>query len=154
VLPVPAYSTNLNKRLTKAPKYYFYDVGLAARLQGWQAAEPLLNSPLFGHLFENLVVGEIARFFLNRGSRPNLYFVRSKEKVEADLIVDLGNQRYLAVEVKVTPERWSQKQIELVDSLGLSIVDRWVVGIHAGMPFENSTVVAVSEVWDRLNGIM
>lgn len=150
---LPAYYTNLNKRLTKAPKYYFYDVGLAVCLQGWQAPEPILNSPQFGHLFENMVIGEVVRFFLNRGSKPTLYFVRSKEKVEIDLLVDLGNQRYLAIEIKTTPEDWSKKQRELVDSLGLTIVDRWVVTAYSGMSFKDTAVVAISDLWNRLKDI-
>ena len=35
LLLLPGYHSNLNKRLIKAPKLYFLDVGLAARLQGW-----------------------------------------------------------------------------------------------------------------------
>ena len=66
----------------------------------------------------------MVRFFLNRGVKPSLYFVRSKEKVEVDLLVDLGDQRYLAIEVKSMPEPWTKKQEELVDSLGLTIIER------------------------------
>lgn len=39
------YASNLNKRLTKTPKFYFLDTGLAARLQGWQDPVPLMTSP-------------------------------------------------------------------------------------------------------------
>jgi hypothetical protein len=154
VFPLPAYFSNLNKRLTKAPKYFFYDVGLAVRLQGWQEIDPILNSPLFGHLFENIVVGEVARFFVNRGMRPSLYFVRSKEKVEVDLLVELGNQRYLALEVKSTPEPWTQKQRDLVDSLGLTIVDRWVISASPTMSFKDEAVIAITELWDRLAALV
>jgi predicted AAA+ superfamily ATPase len=154
VFPLPAYFSNLNKRLTKAPKYFFYDVGLAVRLQGWQEIDPILNSPLFGHLFENIVVGEVARFFVNRGMRPSLYFVRSKEKVEIDLLVELGDQRYLTLEVKSTPEPWTHTQRDLVDSLGLAIVDRWVISASPAMSFKDEPVIAITELWDRLAGIV
>lgn len=154
VLPLPAYSSNLNKRLTKAPKYFFHDVGLAVRLQGWHAVDPIINSPLSGHLFENIVIGEVARFFSNRGIRPSLYFVRSKEKVEIDLLVELGNQRYLALEVKSTPEPWTQKQRELADSLGLDIVGKWVVSASRAMSYHDAPVVALTDLWDRLAEIV
>jgi len=154
VFPLPAYFSNLNKRLTKAPKYFFYDVGLAVRLQGWQEIDPIINSPLFGHLFENIVVGEVARFFVNRGMQPSLYFARSKEKVEIDLLVELGNQRYLALEVKSMPEPWTQKQRDLVNSLGLAIVDRWVVSASPAMSFKDEPVIAITELWDRLAALV
>lgn len=154
VFPLPAYFTNVNKRLTKAPKYFFYDVGLAVRLQGWQEIEPIRNSPLFGHLFENIVIGEVVRFFVNRGMRPLLYFVRSKEKVEIDLLVELGNQRYLALEVKSTPEPWTQKQHDLADSLDIPIVEKWVVSPSCAMSFKAATVVAVTDLWQRLSELV
>jgi len=154
VFPLPAYFSNLNKRLTKAPKYFFYDVGLAVRLQGWSEIDPIMNSPLFGHLLENIVVGEVIRFFLNRGTRPSLYFVRSKEKVEIDLLVELGNQRYLAMEVKTTPEPWTPRQHELVDSLGLTVVEKWVVSTSPALSFKGTSVVAIPDLWERLAAII
>jgi len=154
VFPLPAYFSNLNKRLTKAPKYFFYDVGLAVRLQGWSEIDPIMNSPLFGHLLENIVVGEVIRFFLNRGTRPSLYFVRSKEKVEIDLLVELGNQRYLAMEVKTTPEPWTPRQHELVDSLGLTVVEKWVVSTSPALSFKGTSVVAIRDLWERLAAII
>lgn len=154
VFPLPAYFSNLNKRLTKAPKYFFYDVGLAVRLQGWSEIDPIMNSPLFGDLLENIVVGEVIRFFLNRGTRPSLYFVRSKEKVEIDLLVELGNQRYLAMEVKTTPEPWTPKQHELVDSLGLTVVEKWVVSTSPALSFKGTSVVAIRDLWERLAAII
>lgn len=154
VFPLPAYFSNLNKRLTKAPKYFFYDVGLAVRLQGWSEIDPIMNSPLFGHLLENIVVGEVIRFFLNRGTRPSLYFVRSKEKVEIDLLVELGNQRYLAMEVKTTPEPWTPRQHELVDSLGLTVVEKWVVSTSPALSFKGTSVVAIRDLWERLAAVI
>jgi hypothetical protein len=55
---LPPWASNLEKRLTKSPKVYFLDVGLAARLQGWRSLDPLLDSPQAGALFESLVFGE------------------------------------------------------------------------------------------------
>jgi hypothetical protein len=80
--------------------------------------------------------------------------VRSKEKVEVDLLVELGNQRYLALEVKSTPEPWTQKQRDLVDSLGLTIVDRWVISASPTMSFKDEAVIAITELWDRLAALV
>lgn len=85
---------------------------------------------------------------------PSLYFVRSKEKVEIDLLVELGNQRYLAVEVKTTPEPWTAKQHELVDSLGLTVVEKWVVSTSPAISFKETVVVAIRDVWERLAAII
>ncbi len=48
---LPVYSANLNSRLTKAPKVYFLDSGLATRLQGHLDQGTILGAPQAGALF-------------------------------------------------------------------------------------------------------
>jgi predicted AAA+ superfamily ATPase len=81
------WASNLEKRLTKAPKIYFLDVGLAARLQGWRSLDPLLDSPQSGALFESLVFGEIQRAIDNAHLPLAVNLWRTKEGEEVDFIV-------------------------------------------------------------------
>ncbi|MBI5278123.1 MAG: ATP-binding protein [Burkholderiales bacterium] len=85
---LPPWFENLGKRLTKAPKLYFYDVGLAAWLVGIRDESQLAAHPLRGHLFENLVVMEFMKHFENGGSRAPLHFYRDSNGVEADLVIE------------------------------------------------------------------
>lgn len=124
---VQPYSNNLNQRLIKTPKIYFEDVGLASRFQGWTGYEPLYLSSQFGHLVENLALIEVCRFFQNRGLRPEVFFIRSKEKVEIDFLVHLANHKWLAIEVKTSPEDFTKKQIDLLHSVKLNVIEKWVV---------------------------
>jgi predicted AAA+ superfamily ATPase len=140
------YPSNLNKRLLKSPKWYFEDTGLATRFQGWTELEPLMLSPLFGALLENMAVGEVSRFFMNRGERPEIYFLRSKEKVEIDLLVQLPNNRFVALEVKSSPQRLSPEQNKLLDSLNIDIVFRGVV-----TPSPGPGSVSITELWELLD---
>lgn len=82
------YHTNINKRLIKTPKAYFIDSGLCARLQGHQEKETLLSTPQAGHLFKNLVVAEAIKTKDHFNKNWELYFWRTKEKEEIDLIVE------------------------------------------------------------------
>lgn len=143
--------TNLNQRLIKSPKFYFEDVALATRLQGWTDRGLLLASPLVGSLVENLAVGEIARFFVNRGLQPRLNHVRSKEKVEIDLLVHLSNGRTVAVEVKSAAGAFDRRQVRLLDSLGLDIVERWVVTPVGGQGDATARVVPFTQIWHELD---
>ena len=145
------YSTNLNQRLVKSPKYYFEDVALATRLQGWTDRKALFESPLAGALVENLAVSEVARFFVNRGLQPRLNHVRSKEKVEIDLLVHLSNDRALAVEVKSSPCGFDRRQLRLLDSLGLNVVERWVVTPVGSGTDDTSKVVPFTRIWQELD---
>lgn len=91
---LPPYFRNFNKRLTKTPKMYFYDTGLACYLLGIRTVEELESHYARGALFENFVINEIMKFFQNRGDNQPLYYWRDKTGHEIDLLVDIGGKMY------------------------------------------------------------
>lgn len=93
--------SNLNKRLTKSPKIYFLDTGLATRLQGWMDPHPLLASPQAGALFETLVLCEIVKCILNFDKNWKLSFWRTKDGEEVDFLLDDGKGNILALDAKL-----------------------------------------------------
>lgn len=93
---------NFNKRLTKMPKLYFYDTGLACNLLRISSAQDLSISPYWGHLFENCVIADIAKQYFNRGDRPPIYFWRDQNgRIEVDCLIDEG-KRLLPIEIKAS----------------------------------------------------
>ena len=80
------YYANIGKRLTKMPKIYFYDTGLASFLLGIQTLEQMDTHPLRGSLFENLVVNNIMKSGYNKGEDEQLFFYRDKSKHEVDVL--------------------------------------------------------------------
>jgi uncharacterized protein len=96
------YMSNLNKRLTKAPKFYFLDTGLAARLQGWQDQTPLMTSPQAGPLFETLVFAELFKFVQNYGKDWQLYLWRTKEGEEIDFLIVTKSGKVIALDSKMS----------------------------------------------------
>lgn len=148
---IQPFMTNLNQRLIKTPKIYFEDVGLATRLQGWSDILPLMSSSQYGHLIENIAVSEVSKFFSNRGSPSKIFFIRSKEKVEVDLLIELPNNRYIAAEVKLTPQSLEDKQHKLIDSLGLNVIERWVMTPTQGASIPSVKVVEFQNIWGELN---
>jgi hypothetical protein len=95
----PALHANVSKRLTKTPKLYFHDVGLASWLLGVESAAQLATHPLRGALFENLVVCDVLKYRYNSGRRGNLHFYRDSSGLEIDLIYPLAG-RHLPIEIK------------------------------------------------------
>lgn len=148
---LPPFATNLNSRLIKAPKFFVEDVALAGRLQGWTEPQPLLLAPVCGALLETLAVGEVARYFINRGIPPRLSHLRSKEKVEIDLLVHLSDDRTLAIEVKSTPAELDGRQLRLLDTLGLTIVERWVATPTPAPDLATARVVPFDRLWAELD---
>jgi len=98
---LPPHFRNFGKRLIKSPKLYFVDTGIATFLLGLHASEPTLQGPQFGPLFETMVVSEWLKAFHHRGERPELYYWRSKQGLEVDLVVD-RNGRLHPIEIKAT----------------------------------------------------
>lgn len=95
---------NFNKRLTKSPKIFFHDTGLACNLLQIQNPQQLHSHYLIGGLFENFVLNEMRKSFINRGVKPNLYFWQSKEKKEVDILWDKGTELF-PYEVKAARTR-------------------------------------------------
>ncbi len=96
---LPPYFENSRKRLTKSPKLYFCDTGLACSLLGIESPEQLAFDKMRGHLFENLIVTEMLKHRLNAGKESNLYFYRDSNQNEIDIIV-CNADSIDAVEVK------------------------------------------------------
>ena len=96
---LPPYFENSRKRLTKSPKMYFCDTGLACTLLGIESAEQLAFDKMRGHLFENLIVVELLKRRLNEGKESNLYFYRDSNQNEVDILVNNGSSLD-AIEVK------------------------------------------------------
>lgn len=98
---LPPFETNLNKRLTKSPKVYFLDSGLAVRLQGWMDYSQILQSPQAGALFETLVLSEIVKCKLNFGKNWKIAMWRTKEGEEVDFIIENEKGDLLALDSKL-----------------------------------------------------
>ena len=96
---LPPWFTNSGKRLIKAPKLYFYDVGLACWLLGLRTSEQVARDPLWGSLFENFVIMEAMKDRLNGGESAEMYFYRDSEGNEVDLLLPVGGKMH-AIEIK------------------------------------------------------
>jgi uncharacterized protein len=94
------YHRNLGKRLIKSPKLYLTDTGLAAFLMGFESVQELFRSPLAGALWETHVIMETVRHFAAQGKRKPLWFWRTVQGAEVDLLIEQGGQ-FVAIETKL-----------------------------------------------------
>jgi predicted AAA+ superfamily ATPase len=99
VMLLPPHHRNFGKRLTKTPKIYFYDSGLAAWLAGVESSRQLAVGAMRGQLFETWVVSEFVKHRCNRSLPQNLYYWRDNSGHEIDLLVERG-ERLFPVEIK------------------------------------------------------
>jgi predicted AAA+ superfamily ATPase len=90
---------NFGKRLTKRPKLYFLDSGLACRLLQIADVNQLRGHPLWGALAETWCVGEVFKARLNSGLPLDCWFWRSSDGYEVDLVIEVG-RRLVPIEIK------------------------------------------------------
>lgn len=93
------YFDNSRKRLTKTPKLYFYDTGLACYLLGIENETQLNSDRMRGHLFENMVISDIMKRRAHAGKSTDLMFYRDSNGNEIDLLVPDG-QTWVGYEIK------------------------------------------------------
>ena len=92
VFQLPSYAVNVNKRLVKSPKLYFYDTGIVCHLLGIKNAAQTETHYLKGSLFENMVVAEMYKSRMNKGIEPDFHFFRDSNKNEIDLVWQEGTK--------------------------------------------------------------
>ncbi len=94
------YHENFNKRVTKTPKLYFYDTGLACSLLDLKSPETISLSPFRGHLFESFIIADLFKQYFSLGTNAPLYFWRDKNGyIEIDCLINMGN-KLVPIEVK------------------------------------------------------
>lgn len=96
---LPPFFSNTRKRLTKSPKIYFTDSGVAAYLLDIDSPQVMNRDKMRGHLFENMVIMNFLKDRFNKGVNGGLYFYRDSNGNEVDLLVKSGSQ-YCCYEIK------------------------------------------------------
>ncbi|MCD7894094.1 MAG: ATP-binding protein [Erysipelotrichaceae bacterium] len=95
----PYSEYKLSKRVTKSPKLYFCDTGLATHLARVNNPEYLMISNLAGAFMETYVMNEIKKSYENNGLKFNGYYYRDNHQNEIDLIL-IDNMKLHCIEIK------------------------------------------------------
>jgi len=91
------FSRNLRSEINRKVKIYFYDLGVRNALINNFNSLSLRNDG--GGMFENFVISEIVKKTVNDPQKTNLYFWRTYEQKEMDLVAE-KNGRIKAFEIK------------------------------------------------------
>lgn len=100
---LPVWSNNLTSRLTKTPKAYVTDAGLAASLVGADVqavAQP--GHQLSGMLTETFVFTELTRQLATSSVRADLSYYRDREGREVDFVLERRDGSVVGIEVKAS----------------------------------------------------
>ena len=97
---LPAWSSNLGKRLIKSPKLLLGDTGLLAHLLGLDRARAERERTLFGHVLENFVAMELVKQMTWSKTRCQLFHFRTTAGQEVDLVLEAPSGELIGSEVK------------------------------------------------------
>ena len=101
---IPAWATNLARRVVSKPKVSLLDTGLAARLLNVssQGAAPGATPDVAGGLLESFVTGEIRRQLTCSEETARLGHFRDQHAGEVDVLLETPDGRIAGIEVKST----------------------------------------------------
>lgn len=94
---VPAYRKVIKRKLYKASRFYYFDVGIANYLTGRHHLSD--KTPEYGHAFEHLIMQEIVAYLGYSDSDETLSYWHTYDNYEVDAVI--GDAR-VAIEIKST----------------------------------------------------
>ena len=96
---LPAYTRTMKRRLVQAPRFYYFDVGVANHLL--HRSELVRGTAEYGHAFEHLVIQELRAWLSYNESEEPLSYWRTYTGQEVDAVI--GDAR-VAIEIKSVEE--------------------------------------------------
>jgi predicted AAA+ superfamily ATPase len=155
---IPAWSSNLGKRLIKAPKVFINDLNIMAYLLNVDLNElPQINPKLFGHVLENFVATELCKQLTFSATRGSLYHYRTASKQEVDFIIEGPQNHVVGIEVKATT-KVDTKHFRNLDALKSDLGEKFQRGfvLYQGtdlIPFGTDMwAVPIQCLWHKSQG--
>lgn len=113
----PYNEESMVKQVTKRPKLYYGDTGLACYLARVTTPETLKASYLKGHMVETFIVNEIIKSYKNNryDKETSFYYYRNSNQEEIDLII-VRDGKISLIECK-SGEEFNSKDVSSFDNL-------------------------------------
>lgn len=144
------YFTNFTKRAIKNPKIYFLDTGLAAYLTRWNTPWVLETGAMAGAFFETYVIVEVLKSYYNAGILdPSLYYYRSKDGAEIDLLIEQDGTLY-PIEIKKTanPGKEHIHHFSILDRFkDIKVGSGGIICLYDKMVYVNAKNVTIPVNW-------
>jgi len=109
------YANNAFKRITKTPKLYFCDTGLAAHLSMWLTRDTLMNGAASGHYFENFAVIEMLKNYSYSQNKVSMTYYRDANAKEIDVFIEQNNLIHpLQIKKSANPDSREVKKFNVI----------------------------------------
>ncbi len=91
---------SFRKRLRAAPKFYYFDLGVARALASTLTLNPLSGTSYYGELFEQFIITECFKLKNYYQSEYRLSYLMTASDLEIDLIIERPGLTTLFIEIK------------------------------------------------------
>jgi predicted AAA+ superfamily ATPase len=95
-----SYHTSIRKRLHLKPKFYYFDIGVCRALSMMLHNNVEKGTSYYGEVFEHFIILECVRLANYYYPEYRFSYLRTKEDVEIDLIVERPGNKLLCIEIK------------------------------------------------------
>lgn len=152
---LPAWSTNLSKRLVKSPKVHLLDSGLSSHLTGQTDSIQIRDSAIFGNLLETFVVMELRKQSGWNETSASLFHFRTSNGREVDIVLEDSRGRIVGIEVKAAATV-QKKDFAGLEALAEAARKKFLSGIvlytgEAAVSFgPNYWAIPVGAVWETM----
>ncbi|HQW06157.1 MAG TPA: ATP-binding protein [Flavobacteriales bacterium] len=145
---LPSYHLNLRKRLTKAPKVYITDSGLLHGFLRIKDLQTLRSGIHVGTSWEGFVIQQVRAWL---GKRGELFYFRTQDGSELDLVITAGTRAIVAMEIKITNSPALSKGNQLAFETVGAKVQLIVTPDAMDHPYGNGVqVCSLSTLWKHL----
>jgi uncharacterized protein len=114
---LPTYHTSVRKAQKQAPKFYLIDPGIKRALDRTLSVNLEPQTAAWGDAFEHWIILEFKKNISYRRFDWELSYIRTKEDVEIDLIIERPGQKKLLVEIK-SKNKVTEADAKSLETLG------------------------------------
>jgi predicted AAA+ superfamily ATPase len=125
---IPAWLTNLSKRVIKSPKLILCDTGLVSFLLGANDNRFVMDRQLLGKVLENFVAMELIKQISWSEKHPSIFHFRTQMGQEVDIILEDRAGTIVGIEVKASANL-SSKDIKGLKMLQEIVGEKFYRGI-------------------------
>lgn len=149
---LPAWSTNIGKRLIKTPKLFLCDPGLLVYLLGSSVDQLSKHPTTLGFGLENFVLMELLKQASWCKAQPSVYHFRTLRGQEVDIVLEDRKGRIVGAEVKASASVVESdfKNLKVLSAIAGKAFHRGVV-LYTGsdiLPFgKNLQAIPVQALW-------
>jgi len=98
------YQHSFRKRLSQTPKFYFFDLGVVRTLARTHRIPLIPQTFGYGDYFEQFIIIEVYKLCQYFHPDYRLSFIRTKDDMEIDLVIERPGQPLLLIEIKSTAQ--------------------------------------------------